>query len=157
MTSMWCLRIIIYHILCTWTPCREKQGKWLRAARVIGTHRLQWGKLGKQPLSVSIGNLSCKQVPFTFRVLGIWMTELQSVSFPRGCLKFTYTPSSCQCESLSLLEKKLTNSQFAFHVLTTSGIFEKITLPLVETSVRALFYLNGCFSCKAPKKPPFSP
>lgn len=56
---------------------------------------------GKQLLPISSDNLSGKQVPFIFRVLGIWVTQLQSESFPRGCLKFILQALVSVSESLS--------------------------------------------------------
>lgn len=64
----------------------------------------------------------------------IWLTQLPGESF------LIFIASTCQSElEPTSLEKKQKACRvlFAFHVLTTSWIFVKILLPLVETSVRA--------------------
>lgn len=68
----------------------------------------------------------------------VWVTQLPRESFPRGCLKFTASTCQSELEPVSLEKKqKACRVLFAFHVLTTSWIFVKILLPLVETGVRA--------------------
>lgn len=69
---------------------------------------------------------------------GVWVTLLPSDSVPSGSLRFTAGTCQSELEPVSLEKKqKACRALSAFHVLTTSLIFVKISLPLVETGVQA--------------------